>query len=86
MGSHTWTEQCPYCGFKEIIASSYNSLYFEAACPICGYSKWTEEKVPDKQTVEQAKHELSRMSSEEQQEALEFYLENNIPLIVRLKG
>lgn len=85
MGSHVWVERCPYCGFEEMIVSSYDSLYFEIACPICGYAVWTEGKIPDDSDVETAKHKLSEMNVREKQKAIELYYEDRIPLIARLK-
>lgn len=86
MGSHMWSVQCPYCGFDEMIVSSYNSLYFEVLCQICGYKRWTEERVPDNNDVKIAKRILSKMGIKEKQKALELYSDDNIPLIARLKG
>ena len=86
MGSHVWTEKCPYCGFEEMIVSSYNSLYFDVTCQICGYSRWTEEMVPDTQDVELAKRVLSKINEEEKQKAIDLYYEDNISYIARLKG
>ena len=85
MGSHVWVAQCPCCGFEEMIVSSYDSLYFEATCQICGYAKWTEESVPDNHDVQLAKQALGKMDDKEKQKALELYYEDNIPLVVRLK-
>ncbi|MCL5074195.1 MAG: hypothetical protein M1136_00875 [Chloroflexi bacterium] len=86
MGSHVWAEQCPYCGFEDMIVSSYDSFYFEIACQICGYARWVEERVPDNHDVELAKRALSEMDAEEKQKAMQLYGEDNIPLIARLKG
>ncbi|MFZ6017115.1 MAG: hypothetical protein ACOYU0_05820 [Nitrospirota bacterium] len=86
MGSHTWTTQCPHCSFEEMIVSSSDAIYSEATCPICGYERWTEEKIPDKHDVELAKRKLSEMHAEEKQKVTELYYEDNIPLIDRLKG
>ena len=86
MGSHTWLEQCPYCGFEAMGCSSYDSLYFKVTCPICGYARWTEERVPDNQDIEMAKLKLSEMDAKERQKAMELCSEDNIPLIARLKG
>jgi DNA-directed RNA polymerase subunit RPC12/RpoP len=86
MGSHIWTEQCPYCGFEEAAVSSNGSLYFEMTCQICGYSIWTEGRVPNTHNVERAKKALSKMNTEEKQKAIELYSEDNIPLVDRLKG
>lgn len=85
MGCHVWLEQCQYCGFEEMIVSSYNNLYFEVTCQICGYVKSIEEKVPDEQDVQLAKRALSEMGAKEKQKAVELYHEYNIPLIARLK-
>lgn len=85
MGSHTWAEQCAYCGFKEMIVSTCDSFYFEAACPICGYARWTEEKVPDNHDIELAKQALSKMDDKEKQETMELYEDDNIPLVARRK-
>lgn len=85
MGSHVWPGQCPYCGFEEMVVSSYDSLYFEASCQICGYARWTEEKVPDDHDVQLAKQALGKMDDGEKQKALALYDEDNIPLVARLK-
>ena len=86
MGSHTWTEQCPYCGFEEMMVSTYDTLDFEIICQICGYTKWPEQKAPDSSDVELAKRALSEMDAKEIQKAVELHYEDNIPLVVRLKG
>ena len=85
MGCHVWLEQCQYCGFEEMIVSSYNNLYFEVTCQICGYVKSTEEKVPDSHDVELAKQALSKMGTAEKQKMVELYDDDNIPLVARLK-
>jgi len=85
MGSHTWTERCPYCGFEEMNVSSYDTFYFEATCPICGYTRWTEEKVPDSRNTEIAKRKLAEMNTQEKEEVIELFYEDNIPLTARLK-
>jgi len=85
MGSHVWEGQCPYCGFEEMIFSSYDSFYFEINCQICGYSKWTEEKVPDNQDVVLAKQAMNKMGSKEIQKAINLYYKDNTPLVARLK-
>ena len=64
MGSHVWAAQCPYCGFEEMIVSSYDSLYFEVSCQICGYAIWTEERLPNDHDVQLAKRALSKMDDE----------------------
>lgn len=86
MGSHNWTQQCQYCGFEEMIVSTYGNFQFEVACPICGYEKWTEEKVPDNSDVGVAKSKLIKMGTQEKQRAIERYYEEKISLIGRLKG
>jgi len=86
MGSHIWVEQCLYCGFEEMVVSSYNSLYFEVSCPICGYARWTEEKVPDNHDIELAKHALDEMDDKEKQETVELYWDDRISLVARQKG
>lgn len=85
MGSHNWTQQCPCCGFEEMIVSTCGNFHFEVACPICGYGRWTEEKVPDNYDVEIAKHKLIEMDADEKQKAAEQYYEEKVPLIDRLK-
>lgn len=85
MGFHSWSAECPYCGFEEMTVSTWSDLYFEMECPICGYAKWTDEKVPDNYDVELAKRQLVEMSAEEKQKAVELYDEDKIPLVARLK-
>ena len=85
MGSHVWTQQCPYCGFEEMYVSSYDGVYFDINCPICGYSRWTEEKVPAPHEVKLAKSILSEMDVEAKQNAIDLYFEDNLPFIARLK-
>ncbi|MFQ6008895.1 MAG: hypothetical protein ACE5K8_08105 [Candidatus Zixiibacteriota bacterium] len=83
MGSHTWDEQCSYCGFEGARVSSYDGICFEATCPICGYARWTEERVPNDSDVELAKHKLAEMHAEEKEKAIELYYEDGIFLINR---
>ena len=85
MGSHTWEDRCPYCGFEKMCVSSYDSLHFEAICPICGYERWAEEKIPQTEDIELAMRTISEMNSEEKENVVESYHEKNVPLIVRLK-
>jgi hypothetical protein len=85
VGSHVWVEECPYCGFEDVVVSSYNGLYFEVACQICGYARWTEDRVPDNHDAELAKRALSKMGDKEKRKAVELYCEDNIPLVARLR-
>ena len=85
MGCHQWIEQCAHCGFKEMNISSDGFTYVEALCPICGYEKWTEERIPDTQTVQSAKQILSFMSGEEKEKAIDLYYEDGIPFAKRVK-
>lgn len=85
MGSHNWTQQCPYCGFEEMIVSTGGDFCFEAACPICGYGRWNEEKIPDNCDVEIAKHKLIEMNADEKQKAIEQYHEEKVSLTERLR-
>jgi len=55
MGFHNWSERCAYCGFENMSVSSDGGFYFEAKCPVCGYERWTEEKIPENADVELAK-------------------------------
>jgi hypothetical protein len=68
-----------------MIVSSYDAIYFEAICPMCGYERWTEERIPDEQDVELVKRKLTEMNADEKQKAIELYYEDNIPFITRLK-
>jgi uncharacterized Zn finger protein (UPF0148 family) len=85
MGCHQWIEQCSYCGFEEMNISSDGFFYLEAFCPICGYEKWTEEKIPDDQNVQAAKRTLSGMSNEEKQKAIDLYYEDGLSFVKRVK-
>ncbi len=85
MGFHKWTGECPYCGFEAMSASSCDAQDFEMACPICGYAKWTEEKIPDHHDVEFAKRKLAEMRAEEKRKFAELFYEDGIPLVSRLK-
>lgn len=85
MGSHQWTEQCPYCGFENMLVSWYDSLYSNIACPVCGYARWTEEKIPPAEDIELAKRTIREMSMEEMERVTELFYEENTPLITRLK-
>ena len=86
MGSHTWFEQCRYCGFEYMLVSSYSGIYSDVICPICGYARWTEEKIPNTEDVELVKRTLREMSTEERENVIELYHEENVPLIARLRG
>jgi len=86
MGSHVWADQCPYCGFEEMIVSSDGRMYIEAACQLCGYRRWTEERVPNGHDIEKAKRILSKMHDKEKLRTKEQYCNNNVPFIDRLGG
>jgi hypothetical protein len=68
-----------------MIVSSYDNSYFDVTCPICGYLRWTEERVPEIHDIELAKHKLAEMDAKERNKAIEQYYEDNISLIARLK-
>jgi len=84
MGMHTWTDKCPYCGFEEMFVSADNNDNFEIACQICGYTKWTEEKIPDNKATKFAVQTLSKMDEDEKQKAIDLFNDDRIPLVVRL--
>ncbi len=85
MGSHIWTDKCPYCGFEKMVVSCYNQD-FEVMCQICGYEKWTEEKIPKHHDVELAKLALSKITDEEKEKVIEAYYDDRTPLVVRIKA
>jgi len=85
MGYHSWTYTCAHCNFEEMRVCTDGYFHLEMCCPICGYAMWTEEKVPRTQDVELAKLSLSKMSVEEQEKAIEQFLEDNIPLVIGSK-
>ena len=85
MGTHTWTAQCPQCGFEKMIVSSYNNFHFELNCQICGYAKWTDENTPKPSDVATARQLLNKMDTQAKQKAIEEYCEDGIPLIARSK-
>jgi ssDNA-binding Zn-finger/Zn-ribbon topoisomerase 1 len=86
MGSHSWYSQCPHCDFEEMIVSSFNDFYFDANCPICGYSRWTEERVPEIKDIDVAKRKLGEMNASEKDNAIEQFYEDGIPFIARFKN
>lgn len=53
---------------------------------LCGYERWTDEKILDVRDIELAKRAISEIDDEEIEEILELYHENNISLIARLKN
>jgi hypothetical protein len=85
MGSHSWFSQCPHCDFEEMIVSSCSDFYFDANCPICGYSRWTEERVPEIKDIELAKNKVKEMDDSQKDKAMEEYYQDNIPFITRFK-
>jgi len=60
-------------------------LNLEMSCPICGYARWTEEKIPNAEDVEAAKLIIATISDEEKEKVVELYHEERVPHIVRLK-
>ncbi len=86
MGFHNWTDKCPHCGFEQLEVSSYNNIYIEAACPICGYQLWSDEKKPIQKDIESAKNLLQEMNKEDIEESIEQFREDSIPLIQRPKN
>lgn len=85
MGYHAWQERCPHCGFAQMDASIYDSIFLEAACPVCGYKRWTEEKLPTVENVELARRMVSKMGIEEVEKVVELYHQEYVPLIFRLR-
>jgi hypothetical protein len=85
MSSHSWYDQCRFCGFENMLVSNYSGIYFEVICPICGYTRWTEERIPQVEDIELAKQRLREMNVEERENMIELYYEDNVSLISRLK-
>lgn len=85
MGSHSWFSQCPHCGFERMIVSSLNDFYFDANCPICGYSTWTEERIPEIKDIDLAKRKLTEMDASQKDNAIEQFYEDDVPFIARFK-
>lgn len=83
MGTHTWNEDCPACDFGGMIVSVDRDTYFGADCPVCGYRRWTEEKMPDAEQLELAKKLLSEMSAEQLEQVLVECDEEGIALVER---
>ena len=86
MGSHVWTDRCPFCNSEEMTISVYSNFYFEIICPMCGYTRWVEEKLPDEHDVGLVKQSLAKMSNEERQKTVELYYKYGVALIDRLRG
>jgi hypothetical protein len=68
-----------------MIVSSYKDFYFDANCPICGYSIWTDERIPEDEDIEIAKRKLAEMDESQKDNAVEQFYENNVPFIARYK-
>ncbi len=85
MGSHNWFDKCPYCGFENMLVSSNRDVYFEIVCPVCGYSRWTEENIPHVDDIELARRTIREMNDKEREGVIELYHEENVPLITRIK-
>jgi uncharacterized Zn finger protein len=83
MGYHSWAYICPYCNFEEMNVCTDGYLHLEMSCPICGYVRWTEEKIPELHYVKLAKEKVAQMDAEEKQKAIDMYCEDNIPLVAR---
>jgi len=84
MGTHNWTQRCPCCGFEQMIIFS-DGIHFEATCQICGYSIWSEEKIPVNRDIELAKQALREMTAEEKEKAIELFCKEGVPLVSRLR-
>jgi hypothetical protein len=66
--------------------SSLNGEYIDVACPICGYSRWTEEKMPTPKEVQLSKDRLNLMNMREKEKAVNLFYKRRTPLVSRLKN
>lgn len=81
MGSHSWVETCPSCGYAGMEAYDCHGDT-GTNCPICGYRTWTERQEPDQDKVELAKKLISTLSEQRIQDALErHWYDDSTPLI-----
>jgi len=65
------------------ITNNYDGEYFDEYCPICGYTKCTEEKIPSDCDTVLAKEKQKMMSEEEKERAIELFYEDGKSLIDR---
>jgi uncharacterized Zn finger protein (UPF0148 family) len=63
-----------------------SNFYFEIICPMCGYTRWVEEKLPDEHDLELVKQSLAKMSYEERQKTAELCYEEGVSFVDRLKN
>jgi hypothetical protein len=83
VGSHVWTDQCPCCAFEKMNVSTYDSLHFDVTCQICGYKRWTEERIPPRHDIYLAKQLLRNMDHSGKERAIIQHSEDGIPLVIR---
>jgi len=85
MGSHMWHDRCPHCGFDGMVVWSYNQVYLEAACPMCGYEISPDERIPSGGDLELIKEALVGMNASDKKRVVESWWNDRVPLVVKLK-
>lgn len=86
MGSHIWYDRCPQCGFDEMVVQSYGPLYFEVACPMCGYETTPNVRIPTSSDLELVKQALVWMDASDKEGVVEAWWQDRISLVDRLRG
>lgn len=86
MGTHSWSEDCPACGFGSMTAYDDQHIRFGANCPVCGYGRWTVENMPSEERVELAKKLLAEMCEAELELSLEECRESDMLLVEKFGG
>lgn len=86
MGSHMWYDQCPYCGFDEMVVQSDGLACLEAACPMCGYEIRPGWRIPAGGELERVRRALDRMSTSDKAGIVESWWDDRVPFVDRLKA
>lgn len=82
MGSHSWLEACPACGFQYLQCYAGNEEW-SVSCPACGYARWTEGHDPTPEEVELVKKKLAEMTDDEMMDLVSGYEVDGISLVLK---
>lgn len=74
MGSHTWLETCPACGYDYMdVGVDHGDAW--SFCEICGYRRYTVQEDPTDEGLEIAKRLVKEADPDKLREAIETIVE-----------
>ena len=86
MGTHSWAETCPHCGYKEMLVWQDTKQYGESVlCYACGYDMHPTESIPSEKDIKLVQRTMAEMPSKEFSKLMEELTADNAILLDYLK-